>query len=58
MMTIDVTDVPKVKAGDKVVLIGKQDKENLSAEEVAVKAETINYELVTSINPLLPRCYI
>ena len=54
MMTVDVTDVKNVKAGDVVTLIGK----NLSAEEVATKAGTINYELVTRINPLVPRKYI
>ena len=53
MMTVDVTDVPGVKVGDKVTLIGQ----DLSAEEVATKAGTINYELVTRINPLLPRIY-
>jgi len=53
MMTIDVTDAPKVKVGNCVTLIGK----GLSAEEVATKASTINYELVTCINPLLSRMY-
>ncbi|MEK7535654.1 MAG: alanine racemase C-terminal domain-containing protein, partial [Patescibacteria group bacterium] len=53
MMTIDVTSVPGVKLGDVVTLIGK----GLSAEGVATKAGTINYELVTRINPKLPRVY-
>lgn len=53
MMTIDVTDVRDVKAGGVVTLIGK----GLSAEEVAAEAGTINYELVTRINPLLKRIY-
>ncbi len=53
MMTIDVTDVRNVKAGDVVTLIGK----GLSAEEAALKADTINYELVTRINPNIPRLY-
>lgn len=53
MMMIDVTNVPGAKAGDTVTLIGK----SLSAEEVATKAGTINYELVTRINPLTERKY-
>ena len=57
MLTIDVTNVRDAKAGDKVTLIGKQRKEILSAEEVATKAGTIDYELLTRINPLLPRVY-
>ncbi len=55
MSIIDVTDVPSVKQGDEAVIIGKQGKESITAEEVAEKAGTINYEIVTQINPLLPR---
>jgi alanine racemase len=53
MMMIDVTKVPNVKTGDIVTLIGPK----LSAEEVATKAGTINYELATRINHSLPRIY-
>jgi alanine racemase len=52
---IDVTDVPTVKPGDEVVIIGKQGKETISAEDVGEMAVSINYEIVTRINPLLPR---
>lgn len=55
MTIIDVTDIPSVKEGDEVVIIGRQGKETLSAEEVASAAGTINYELVTRINPLIER---
>lgn len=54
MTIVDVTNIPGVKAGDVVTLIGK----GLSAEEVATKAGTINYELVTRINPLLLRSIV
>lgn len=56
---VDVTDIPEVKTGDEVVLIGTQKygshKSEISAEEIAGKIGTINYEVVTRINPLLPR---
>jgi alanine racemase len=55
MTIIDVTDVPSVKQGDEAVIIGKQGKEVITVEGVAEKAGTINYEIVTQINPLLPR---
>jgi alanine racemase len=55
MSVIDVTDIPSVKIGDEVVIIGSQGKERVSAEEFAEKAGTINYEAVTRINPLIPR---
>ncbi len=55
MSIIDVTDIPNARAGDEVVIIGVQGKESITAEEVALKAGTINYEIVTRINPLIPR---
>ena len=56
MFLADITDIPNVKIGDEVFLIGGK-KDSIKAEEVAKKAGTINYELVTRINPLLPRIY-
>lgn len=45
----------KAKAGDEVVLIGQQGREQITAEKLAKKIGTINYEIVSRINPLLPR---
>ncbi len=55
---IDVTAVKKVKVGDEVVLIGKQGNEEITADEIAKKIGTINYEVVTRINPKLPRVLV
>jgi len=55
MTMVDVTDIPKVKVEDEVVLLGKQRKNEITAEELSQKIGTINYEVVTRINPLLPR---
>ncbi len=55
MTIIDVTDVPSVKQGDEVVVIGSQGAVSIPAEAAADRAGTINYELVTRINPLIPR---
>lgn len=52
---VDVTDVPEVKVGDEVVLLGKQSKEQVTADEIAGIIGTIHYEVVTRINPLIPR---
>jgi len=43
---IDVTNLPRVKIGDEVVLWGRQGKEEISVEEIADKIRTINYEIV------------
>lgn len=57
MMAIDVTGID-TKQGDEVVLIGTQDGATVSADEWANKAGTINYEIVTRINPLIPRLFV
>ncbi len=57
IIMVDVTKIPEVKINDEVVLIGKQGNEEIIAEELAEKIGTINYEVVTRINPLLPRIY-
>lgn len=54
MCVLDVTAL-HVKIGDEVVIIGTQGKTSVTAEEWAEWSKTINYEIVTKINPLLPR---
>jgi alanine racemase len=55
MMMIDVSDVPKVAPEHEVVLLGRSGRHAVPAEELAEKIGTIPYEVVTRINPLLPR---
>lgn len=43
--------------GEEVVLIGRQEKEEISLEEVARLAETIPYEMLCSFNDRLPRLF-
>ncbi|MBI5805885.1 alanine racemase [candidate division TA06 bacterium] len=54
----DITDIPGVRPEDEVVLLGKQGREHLSAEQLAQWIGTINYEVVTRINPQLPRVVV
>ncbi|MCC7357151.1 alanine racemase [Candidatus Uhrbacteria bacterium] len=58
MFMVDVTDVPGVREGMEVVLIGKQGTEVIRAEDLATQIETIHYEIVTRINPLVPRIVV
>jgi alanine racemase len=58
MIVVDVTDCGRVKAGDPAVLLGRQKSAVISAEEMAERVGTINYEVVTRINPLIERCLI
>ncbi len=52
---VDVTDIGGVKQGDEVVLLGKQKEAVISAEEMAGWANTISYEILTSITSRVPR---
>jgi alanine racemase len=52
---INVTAIPGVSVGDEVVLLGQQGDERLTAEAIAKQLGTINYEVVTSILPRIPR---
>jgi len=52
---IDITHIPHVKAGDEVVLIGQQGTATLTAEQVALRLGTINYEVVSEILARVPR---
>lgn len=58
MIMVDVTRISNIELEDEAVLLGKQDGEEITAEELGEKSSTINYEVVTRINPLLPRRYI
>lgn len=55
MMMVDVSLVPQAKVGDTVTLLGRDGMHQISADDIAEATDTINYEIVTSINPLLPR---
>jgi alanine racemase len=55
---LQLDDVPDAKVGEEVVLIGKQGSETISAEEIAGRWGTINYEVIASLADRLPRVYI
>lgn len=50
---IDITDIPDVKEGDQVILFG----EKLSPSILAEVAETIPYEILTSVSSRVKRIY-
>jgi alanine racemase len=53
-ITVDVGDAA-VSIGDEVTLIGSQGDETITAEQVAAKLGTINYEVTCAISPRVPR---
>ena len=52
---VDVSHIPQTRAGDEVTLIGRQGKASLTAEQVAERLGTINYEVVSEILARVPR---
>ena len=54
---IDVGDIPGVRAGDPVVIIGHQKDQEIRADEWAERSGTINYEIVTALTQRVHRVY-
>jgi alanine racemase len=55
---VDVTDVPDVRVGDDVVLIGRQGGIGVTVEELAELSDTINYEFLARLSPDIPRTVV
>jgi alanine racemase len=53
--SINVTHIPEVAIGDEVVLLGSQGDVQITADDIARRLGTINYEVVTNILPRVPR---
>lgn len=58
MLVVDVSHIKGVKPEDDVVILGAQKGEIITAEDIAIATQTINYEVTTRINPLLRRVII
>ncbi|MCS7205485.1 MAG: alanine racemase [Leptospiraceae bacterium] len=58
MIMVDITHIKNAKVGDEVILIGKSENEEITADELAEITGTINYEIVTRIHPSIPRIVI
>ncbi len=52
---INVTHIPDVAIGDEVVLLGKQGEAEITADDVAARLETNNYEVICSVLARVPR---
>ena len=54
---VKLTDATNVSVGDEVVLIGKQGDAEITADEVAHRAGTISYEILTQIGQRVKRIF-
>lgn len=55
---VDVTNIPNVKMGDKVVLIGRSGDLLYSADDMAEDLGTIGYEIICNITKRVQRFYV
>jgi len=55
MMVVDVTDLPNVKVGDEVVMIGKQGDKSITISSFSDMNNSMNYELLTRLPAAIPR---
>ena len=58
MCMIDVTDIPEVKVGDTVTVIGRDGAEENTWDGWADQLGTISYELVCGVSKRVPRIYL
>ncbi len=55
IMMVDVSDIPGIKVGEEVILLGKSQKEKISADNLADWANSINYEILSRMSPHIVR---
>ncbi len=56
-VTVDVGSEPAVGVGDRAVIIGENGGERQTAEDLAHRIGTINYEILCGISGRVPRAY-
>jgi len=55
---VDLTDIKSARENDEVVILGRQGDERITADELAVKAGTISYEVLTSMGGKSEKTYV
>lgn len=54
---VDISEVKNAKVGMEAIILGAQGQHYISADDLAKRAHTINYEIVCSLGNRLPRIY-
>ncbi|MEJ2364456.1 MAG: alanine racemase [Deltaproteobacteria bacterium] len=58
LTTVEVTDIPGVQPDDEVVLLGRQGDEEITADDIAAKISTINYEIFCNLGGYRNKVFI
>lgn len=56
-IVLDVSRVPGCRVGEEVVALGRQKNDEITARELADKAGTIPWEILTNVGARVPRIY-
>lgn len=54
---VDITDIDGVQVGDKVIILGKSENEEITAEEFGEMANSFSYEVICTFMPRIKRIY-
>ena len=57
-LMVDVTDIPGVAAGDRVVLLGSDGQETITAQQLGLAAGSFSYEQLCAVSHRVQRVYI
>lgn len=55
---VDITELPEIREGDRVTLIGRDDAEEITIEALGAESGRFNYELACDLNQRVPRVYL
>lgn len=55
---IDASELPHLKAGDEVTLLGEEQGVSITVDEMAAMLKTIQHEVVCGIAPRVPKFYV
>jgi alanine racemase len=55
LVVVNVTGIADAEVGEIATLIGRDGDEEITLEEIAARAGTINHEILTGLGPRLPR---
>jgi alanine racemase len=56
-LMIDITSIPDVQVGEDVTLFGYSEGQTIAVDEIALKMNSINYEVVCAVGKRVPRIY-
>lgn len=58
MLAVLINHLPEAAVGDEVVLLGRQEQESVTAEELADLVDTVPYEILCGLSRRVPRLYV